>query len=75
MSMAKYNSRGIIGRSMDEGGLQEKTLAEQYRKWGQALLVTHPFVATNLLFDMANGYDEDASREDADVSLSRRLMH
>ena len=38
-----YNSRGVHWRG--EGSDQERELAGKYRKWGEALQVSHPFVA------------------------------
>jgi addiction module HigA family antidote len=66
-----YNSRGVQSRG--EGGQQERELAEKYRKWSQALQISHPFVASKLLMDLANTYDREASREDADAGIRRRL--
>ena len=66
-----YNSRGVHMRG--EGGSQERELAEKYRKWGQALQVSHPFVASRLLLDLAKTYDHEASREDTEAGIRRRL--
>jgi addiction module HigA family antidote len=62
-----YNSRGVHWRG--EGGDQERELAEKYRKWGQALQVSHPFVAAKLLMGLAQTYDHDASREDTEAGI------
>jgi hypothetical protein len=66
-----YNSRGVHWRG--EGGNQERELAEKYRKWGQALRFSHPFVASKLLMGLANTYDQQASSEDTEASIRRRL--
>nr|WKF56699.1 hypothetical protein HUO10_001160 [Paraburkholderia busanensis] len=66
-----YNSRGAHWRG--EGGDQERALAEKYRKWGQILQVSHPFVASKLLMGLAETYDSDASREDTEAGIRRRL--
>lgn len=66
-----YNSRGVHSRG--EGGSQERELAERYRMWGQALQVSHPFVAAKLLFDLAKTYDHEAIREDTEAGVIRRL--
>jgi addiction module HigA family antidote len=66
-----YNSRGVHWRG--EGGDQERGLAEKYRKWGRALQVSHPFVAAKLLMGIAQTYDHDASREDTEAGIRRRL--
>jgi hypothetical protein len=65
------NSRGVHWRS--EGGDQERELAEKYRKWGQALQVSHPFVAAKLLMGLAQTYDHDASREDTEAGACADL--
>ena len=66
-----YNSRGVHWRG--EGGEQERELADKYRKWGQALQVTHPFVASKLLMGLAKTYEHEASREDTEAGIRRRL--
>lgn len=66
-----YNSRGAHWRG--EGGNQERELAEKYRKWGQALQVSHPFVASKLLMDLAKTYDHEASQHDTEAGIRRRL--
>ncbi|MGF6858210.1 HigA family addiction module antitoxin [Paraburkholderia sp. CI3] len=66
-----YNSRGAHWRG--EGGDQERALAEKYRKWGQMLQVSHPFVASKLLERLADNYDRDASSEDTEAGIRRRL--
>ena len=66
-----YNSRGAHWRC--EGGDQERELADKYRKWSQALQVSHPFVASKLLMALAKTYDDEASREDTQAGIRRRL--
>jgi addiction module HigA family antidote len=66
-----YNSRGVHWRG--EGGGQERELAEKYRKWGQALQVSHPFVAAKLLMGLVQTYDHEASQQDTEAGIRRRL--
>lgn len=66
-----YNSRGVHWRG--DGGDQERELAEKYRQWGKALQVSHPFVASKLLMALAESYDREASREDMEAGIRRRL--
>ena len=66
-----YNSRGFHWRG--EGGEPERELADKYRKWSKALQVTHPFVASKLLMGLAKTYEHDASREDTEAGIRRRL--
>jgi addiction module HigA family antidote len=66
-----YNSRGVIWRG--EGGDQERALAEKYRTWANALRYSHPFVASELLMKMVKTYEHEASREDTEAGIRRRL--
>lgn len=66
-----YNSRGAHFRG--EGGDQERELAQKYRKWGEALQVSHPFVSAKLLMGIAYKYKRDASSEDIQAGIRRRL--
>jgi addiction module HigA family antidote len=66
-----YNSRGVHSRR--EGGDQERELADKYRKWGHALQVSHPFVASKLLLALAKTYDHEADQEDMEAGIRRRL--
>jgi len=66
-----YNSRGVHFRG--EGGDQEREIAEKYRKWGEALRFSHPFVSSKLLMGLAQSYEHDANREDTDAGIRRRL--
>ena len=70
-----YNSRGVTSRKLGEGGGQERELVEKYRQWGQAILSSHPYVATKLLFGLAYTYEQDAGREDTEVEIRQRLRH
>lgn len=67
-----YNSRGATWRG--EGGGQERELAMKYRGWADALQYSHPFVASELLINMAKGYEREASREDTEAIVNRRLQ-
>jgi hypothetical protein len=66
-----YNSRGAHFRG--EGGGQERELAAKYHRWGKALQVSHPFVASRLLMGLAKTYEQEATREDTDAGIRRRL--
>jgi addiction module HigA family antidote len=65
------NSRGVHWKG--EGGEQERALADKYRKWGVALQVSHPFVSSKLLMGLAKTYDHQASREDTEAGIRRRM--
>ncbi|MDT2021202.1 HigA family addiction module antitoxin [Methylocella sp. CPCC 101449] len=65
-----YNSRGVHSRG--EGGDQERELAEKYRRWAVGLLYSHPFVSA-LLMGMVKTYEKEATREDLEAGIRRRL--
>lgn len=67
-----FNLRGAHFRG--EGGAQERELAEKYRAWSEALRISHPFVSSHLLLNLAKGYDHDALREDTNAGVRRRLQ-
>jgi hypothetical protein len=70
MHTGVYNSRGAHWRG--EGGEQERQLAEKYRKWGESLRVSHPFVSSQILMGLAKTYELEASREDLRADVRRR---
>lgn len=67
-----YNARGVVFRSLDEGGAQERKLSARYRVWAERWTFEYPYVA-NILERIAKSYDHEAEREDADVLLMKRL--
>jgi hypothetical protein len=66
-----YTSRGVHWRG--EGGNQERELAMKYRKWSDALQVSHPIVASKLLMELARTYEQEASDHDTEAGIRRRL--
>ena len=66
-----YNARGVHFRG--EGGGPERELAAKYGKWGRALQSSHPYVSSKLLMAMAKTYEREASREDIDAEVRRRM--
>ena len=69
--VGRYNARGVQWRG--EGGGQDRALAQDCRKWAEALQFTHPYVSSELLMGMVKTYEEDASREDTESGIRRRL--
>ena len=69
-----YNTRGVVSRSLDEGGAQERELSARYRAWAQRLAFDYPYVA-KILERIAEGYDRDAEREDSELLARKRLEH
>jgi hypothetical protein len=66
-----YNSRGAHWRG--EGGDQERELVATYRKWGQALQSSHPYVASVLLMGLVRTYEAEANRWDTEAGIRRRM--
>ncbi len=66
------NARGATLR--EEGGTQERELAEQYRRWSREVTFEHPFTAT-MLEQIAASYDHDAQWWDNQDSVRQRLEH
>jgi addiction module HigA family antidote len=66
-----YNSRGAHTRG--PGGDQERQLADKYRKWGQQIRASSPYVASELLLKLADTYEREAVREDTEEQINRRL--
>lgn len=69
--LALLNSRGVTSRSLDEGGEQERKLAEKYRSTAKYFSIESPRVA-RIFRDLANSYESEARREDADAERHRR---
>ncbi|MBA4158494.1 MAG: hypothetical protein H0X65_13610 [Gemmatimonadetes bacterium] len=64
-----HNSRGVTTRGVTEGGGQERTIAEQFRHWAEALEGRWLRTAA-LLRSVAESYEGDARREDTDAELN-----
>jgi hypothetical protein len=64
------NGRGVSVRSPTAGGIQERALAARFRRYADALSVTHPFLSASLE-EIARSYDADARREDDRAALTR----
>jgi addiction module HigA family antidote len=72
MAAGVYNLRGVHFR--DEGGNQERAIAEKYRNWSRQLAFEYPYVA-NLVRQIATHYDRDAAREDSEAAVRKRLRY
>lgn len=68
-----YNSRGVVTKSLNEGGQKEYVLANQYQEWANQLKNTHPFVANYLLQKVADTYFYEAKRNDLEVEIRQRI--
>ncbi len=68
IEMGIYNSRGVISRGLNEGGRQERELAEKYRKMCDAVKTKWPRTGA-ILRSLADTYEHEAKREDIDSDL------
>jgi hypothetical protein len=67
MHIGRFNQRGVTVRNPYSGGAQERALAEQYRRWADAVRNRWPRSGA-LLDSLAETYDRDARREDAQAA-------
>jgi hypothetical protein len=67
-----YNSRGVVSRSIGEGGAQEKAIAERYLSYASILSDNWPRTA-RLMKKIANGYESEARWEDGRAELDEDL--
>jgi hypothetical protein len=69
---ATFETTGILGVSRNASG-DTVQRAFPYRGWTQALQYSHPFLASTLLMSMVKTYEHEASREDTEAEIRRRL--
>lgn len=67
-----YNGRGVVSRSLTEGGEQERRLAERYGGHADALNDGWPRTAA-MLRRISDRYASDARREDVRAELREDL--
>ena len=70
--VGKRNLRGVTTRGVFDGGAQETSLAESYRKDAQLIAARWPFTA-KLLRDIADSYKSDSLREDNEAAWLDRF--
>lgn len=71
--IGNYNSRGVVSRSIGEGGAQEWEISERYLDYARKLSDKWPRTA-RLMKKIADGYELDARREDKRSELDEDLM-
>lgn len=67
-----YNSRGVVSRSPDEGGDQERGLADMYDGYARLVADRWPRTAA-MLRRIRDGYRQEALHEDHDARLREDL--
>jgi len=60
------NKRGVVTRALDEGGIQERALAQYYRDCSDRIISRWPRTAAVLL-NIAVSYEEQAKNEDKEA--------
>ncbi len=66
------NSRGVVTKSLNEGGVQEQQIADKYRYFAEKLMITTPRTA-QLIYRLADEYAYEAGLEDDRAELSEDL--
>lgn len=68
-----FSHRGVVARSIYEGGSQERAISERYLNYARILSDNWPHTA-RLMKKIAGGYESDAIREDREAELDEDLM-
>jgi len=73
LQIGLFNKRGVTSRGLHDGGKQEWDLAKTYRQQAEG---SQPWPRTKrLLRRLADGYESDARREDAQAERRRRGLN
>ena len=67
-----FNNRGVITRSLTEGGIQEREIAERYRNYSTIFRDQWPRTS-QLLEEMAKEYEQYARGQDLNADLTQDL--
>ena len=70
--IGSLNRRGVHRRAFDEGGDQERELADRYRYRARKLVYQYPYVG-GLLERIAAAYEHQAGWEDTESDIRQRL--
>jgi hypothetical protein len=71
MRTAKYNSRGVVSKSIDAGGEAEHELVEEFERFADAFRDRWPRSAA-VLRDLADSYRREARRGDEEAEQRRQ---
>ena len=63
-----YNSRGVVSKGLNDGGAQERALAEKYKKMSEDVNAKWPRTGA-MLRGIAESYEHEAKSEDIDSDL------
>ena len=69
-AIGAQNKRGVTSRAYDEGGGQERSLADRYRSHARALQNSHANLAA-VLEDIARSYESEGLSHDVEAKLRR----
>ena len=67
------DARGAYFRDPDEGGRQERELANRYRKYAELRAIDYPYVSA-ILERIADSYTREAVLQDDNTEIDRRLL-
>jgi hypothetical protein len=67
-----FNSRGVVSRSIGDGGAQERAIADRYHRYARLLTDGWPRTA-RLIKKIALSYESDARREDIEAEIEEDL--
>ena len=70
--VAVYNKRGVVTKSLTEGGVQERLLAERYADYARPVSDSWPRTA-GMLRSISETYNHEARREDVNAELTEDL--
>ena len=64
-----FNKRGTYSKAINEGGGQERNLADQYQRWAD---ITHHYPRTSAMLDaIAEGWRQQAAKEDTQAEQGK----
>jgi hypothetical protein len=72
IALQVYNSRGVVSKSLREGGAQERELVNRYSGYSDAMTEKWPRTAA-MLRQIVHFYQADAARSDTEVELRHHL--
>jgi len=70
IEMGQFNSRGVVTKSMFEGGDQERTLAQKWREWEKSINIRW-LKTKKMLGRIADSWEHAANREDVDAETQK----